>query len=388
MFGARPLPRSLEAALRDLGADKPAVRAASVRDLSAHGADVDDGGDASGDATASPARERIVRALLRTLRNDAAPEVRAVAATALADLHAIEGLSELLLAVEDDDALVRQMAICALGELGDSRATERLRRALGDERAEVRFQAVMAYPRVCASREASLDALLAATSDPDALVCHIALRMTDEVRGEGAPDPRVLERARALLDHASSQVRVVCAVLLATEHARAQADDRADDRADPRIAAILTKLARGDEKTTDPEDLAAGIELCGELGLTDATRGLERRAFGGLLGLRRDPHAWHARVALARMGHERARREILRELGAADRDVRSLAVAAAGRARIEAAREPILRMRGDERRVDPHAVDEALAALGDPSTDAHADVGGAGDAGAGLASHA
>jgi HEAT repeat protein len=378
MFGARPLPRSLEAALRDLGADKPAVRAASVRDLAAHGADTDAEGDA--DAT----RQRIVRALLRTLRNDQAAEVRAVAATALADLRAIEGLSELLLAVEDDDALVRQMAISALGELGDSRSTERLRRALHDERAEVRFQAVMAYPRVSASREAALDALLAATSDPDALVCHIALRMTDELRGDDRPDPRVLDRARALLDHRSSQVRVVCAVLLASE--RVERAERVE-HVDARIASILTKLATGEEKTADPEDLAAGIELCGELALTDARRGLERRAFGGLLGLRRDPHAWHARVALARMGHERARREILRELGSADHDVRSLAVAAAGRARLQAAREPLLRMRGDDRRVDPRTVADALAALGDSSNTAP-DPDVAADDDASLASHA
>jgi hypothetical protein len=68
-------------------------------------------------------------------------------------------------------------------------------------------------------------------------------------------------------------------------------------------------------------------------------------------------------VALARMGHERAQREILRELSARDRDLRTLAVAAAGRARLVAAREPIAAMKGDARRADPDAVDEALAAL-------------------------
>jgi hypothetical protein len=62
------------------------------------------------------------------------------------------------------------------------------------------------------------------------------------------------------------------------------------------------------------------------------------------------------------MGHERACREILRELGDRDRDVCTLAVAAAGRARLSAARERILALRGSGR-ADPHAVDEALAAL-------------------------
>jgi hypothetical protein len=346
MFGAVPLPRTLEAALRDLGAEKPDVRAASARDLVAHA------------AQEGEARERAVRALQKALRHDGDAQVRAVAATALADVGAGEALPELLLAVEDDHPLVRQMAIAALGEIGDPRATERLRRALGDERAEVRFQAVMAFPRVSASRAASLDALLKATHDEDAFVCHIALRMTDELRDGGdphapaPPDPRVLARARALLRHASAEVRVVSAVLLAPWA----------DAADAGARAVLVDVALGALRTRDREDEAAAIELCGELGLTAARPGLERRAFGGLLGLRRDALAWHARVALARLGHERACREILRELGDRDSDVCALAVAAAGRGRVLAARERLLALR-DGGRIDPSAVDEALAAL-------------------------
>ena len=348
MFRAPPLPRTLEAAFRDLGAEKPADRAASLRDLVAYA------GDDGGSAPQPPGvRDRVIRALQKALRDDAASSVRAVAATALADAAAREALPDLLLAVEDDDPLVRQMAIAALGELGDPRATERLRRALADERAEVRFQAVMAFPRVSASAEASLEALLHATHDDDAFVCHIALRMTEEVRAGGPLDARVEARARALLDHASIEVRVASAVLLAPQK----------PQPDPRPARILVEVARGELRTRDREDEAAAVELCGELGLTAAQPGLERRAFGGLLGLRKDPLAWHARVALASLGHERACRDILRELGARDRDVCTLAVAAAGRARLAAAREPILALRGAEGRADPHAVDEALAAL-------------------------
>ena len=113
------------------------MRAGALRDLVAH---------------AEAARERVVRALQRALREDEEAQVRAVAAMALADLQAREALADLLVAVEDRAPLVRQMAIAALGEIGDSRATERLRRALTDERAEVRFQAVMAFPRVSVER--------------------------------------------------------------------------------------------------------------------------------------------------------------------------------------------------------------------------------------------
>ncbi len=345
MFRAPPLPRTLEAALRDLGAEKPAVRAASLRDLVAY----------AGEGGPGATRERVVRALQKALRDDDAPAVRAVAATALADAGAQEALPDLLVAVEDEDPLVRQMAIAALGELGDPRATERLRRALADDRAEVRFQAVMAFPRVSASAEASIDALLHATRDEDAFVCHIALRMTDEVRDGGPPDERVLARARALLAHTSAEVRVASAILLALQRP-----------VDPRATRVLADVGRGELRTRDHEDEAAAIELCGELGLTVAQAGLEKRAFGGLLGLRRDPFAWHARVALARLGHERACRDILREIGARDRDVCTLAVAAAGRAHLAVARERILALRGDEARADPHAVAEALTALTEP----------------------
>jgi hypothetical protein len=211
---------------------------------------------------------------------------------------------------------------------------------------------VIAYPRVSASREAAIEALLAATRDDDGLVCHIALRMADEVAADedGAVDERFMMRAKALVSHESPEVRVAAAILLAP-------------RGDAAAREVLVRVSRGETKTRDREDEAAAIELAGKLELEAAKPGLEKRAFGGLLGFRRDPLAWHARVALARMGHERAQREILRELSAGDRDLRTLAVAAAGRARLVAARERIAAMKGDARRADPDAVDEALAAL-------------------------
>jgi HEAT repeat protein len=334
MFSAPLLPRTLEAALRDLAATKPGVRADAARDLARH---------------ADDARDQVIRGLSQALRDEVG-QVRAAAATALADTHAVEALPALLLAVDDDDALVRQMAICALGEIGDPRATERLRRALKDPRAEVRFQAVIAFPRVTASPDAAVEALLEATRDEDPLVCHVALRMAEEVR-EGEVDPRFVQRARALVTQPSGEVRVASALLLAREPGDARAE------------AVLVGLARGEIKTRDREDEAAAIELCGALGLEAARPGLEKRAFGGILGLGKDPFGWHARVALARMGHARACKEILAELGSADRDLRTLAVAAAGRARLQAARDRIAAMRGDAGRADPDAVAEALATL-------------------------
>jgi HEAT repeat protein len=233
-----------------------------------------------------------------------------------------------------------------------------LRRALSDPRPEVRFQAAIAFPRVCASRGDAVEALVRATEDSDPMVCQVALRMAEELGIEGddgsdpeAPvvDPRVLARARALVEHASPLVRTAAAIILARD-------------GDELGRGTLVAVASGELATIDGEDEAAAIELCGEIGARAAIRGLEKRAFGGLLNLRPDRFAWHARVALARMGHERARSEIMRDLTSRDRGRRILAVAAAGRARMSEAREELVRLR-DSNRVDAQPVDDALALI-------------------------
>jgi hypothetical protein len=114
--------------------------------------------------------------------------------------------------------------------------------------------------------------------------------------------------------------------------------------------------------TREAEDEAAAVELLGELRIEEARPHLERRAFG-FLRLGADRFAWQAMVALARMGHARARSRIVRDLGSWSRDRRTLAVAAAGRALITEARPLIEAMRGDEGRADPSAVDVALEQL-------------------------
>lgn len=335
MFQAPALPRTLAASLRDVASKQPAVRESAVRDLVKH---------------ADEAREDVVRALEKALRDDDAPTVRSAAALGLADVGGSEALPALLVAMEDADVHVRQMAITALGEIGDCRATERLRRALADQRAEVRFQAVIAFARVCTDSSSIVEALLARMEDADPLVCHIALRVAEEVadRNGGEIDPAVLDRAKELLKHESSLVKIAAAIALARTGSRLGSK-------------VLIGLIRGTIKTQDAEDEATAIELAGTLGLEEARVGLEKRAFGGIFG--RDRHAWHARVALARMGHERAINEILKELDSWDRSKRTLAVAAVGRAKIRAAEKLLRAMLKDSSRADAQVVEDALAAL-------------------------
>jgi hypothetical protein len=321
--------RSFEAALRDLKSSDARVRASAAQDLAPH---------------AGERRDEVTDALLDAL-GDGDPQVRGAAAIALADAGSSSAVPDLIDKLDDDDAHVRQMALMALGELRSLEASEAVARLLEAPEPPVRFQAVMAFPRVCQDPARALDALLAATRDEDPLVVHIALRMAEEIGVD------MLERARELLDHESAVVRVGAAVMLGENGSREGAD-------------VLVATAIKALHTSEFEDEASAVELCGKLGLKEAIPGLELRAFGGVFS--RDPFGWHARVALAAMKNERAVRWVLAELNAWTRERRSLAVAAAMRARVEAARPKLTEMRGRPERADPEAVEQALAALDSP----------------------
>lgn len=368
MLGPPPLPRNLEASVRDLGSARPEIRVSAIEDLTRHAG--------SDDAV----RERALPLLVERLADDHS-RVRAAAAVALADLKASSAYPSLLLAVDDDDAYVRQMALNAVGELGDPRALPRLRRALADDRPEMRYQAIIAFVRLAELAEERTsevdDALLAATDDADDAVVHIAIRLAEErldasagrpsrapdapevgrpfrAPGDWSPrvDPRIVARARALVASGTAAVALVAAIFAL----KAGSDDTA-------AKALVMGVVRGDTvrgQKPEKEDERAAIELVGELGLKEAIPYLEKRAWG-LARLVRDTCTFSARLALARLEHPRAKREILAELGSDKRDVLAGAVVAAGRARLYEARPLIERLTAAA--VDRSLVDEALEAL-------------------------
>jgi HEAT repeat protein len=326
MFGFQPLPRTLEASVRDIASERPPVRTSAIADLVRHAQ--------QGDA----ARERAIPLLERALR-DEVNAVRSAAALALADLRADAALPALIVAVEDPDPYVRQMALTALGEIGDGRARRRIERALHDERPEVRYQALIAFVRIAEEDDADCcDAILRALDDADANIRHIALRLAEEHQIAGVED-----KARGVLGDADRAVAIVAAMILA------RARDVEGERA------LLEFVASG--AGAHREDEQAAVELAGELGLRDAIPDLERRAWG-LRRVVRETCAWHAKIALARMGHARAIDEIVAELGSWRRESRDAAVVAAGRARITTARGAIAAVA--ERGGDPRLIAEAL----------------------------
>ena len=347
-----PLARNFEAALRDLAHAKVAVRIEAAHDLGRHGA----------------AHEaEVVAALERALADDADPNVRAAAASVLADVGASRSVPALLGALDDEALRVQEMALSALGELAraveedgiphtigaavDERVLPAVERCLGHEDAPLRFQAVMAFTRLCPERSRVVAALLAALGDPDARVRHIALRMAEERGDEGGAVPaEVAARAAELVADPEPLVRVAAAIVAARGGFAAGHE-------------VLVAAATRRLETTEAADEVAAVQLCGELGLQQATAGLERRAFGW----RRDPLSWHARVALAAMGHARAVGAVLRDLRSFSYTKRTLAVATAAQAGLVEALPVIEAMRGRPRRADADAVEDALEILREAS---------------------
>lgn len=339
MLAPPPLPRNLEASVRDLESARPEVRVSAISDLLRH-------------ARQEPAVCARAIPLLEKCLDDEQPKVRAAAAVGLADLGARDAVPLLLRAVDDDDAYVRQMVLSSLGELADARALPRLRRALSDKRPEMRYQAIIAFGRVEGDAAEVGQALLAATNDEDDAVVHIALRIAEERLDAGEElDSHLVTRARALLDSTSPHVALAAAIVLA------KAGDAAGNE-------LVLRVVRGDGvrgRAPEKEDERAAVELAGELNLAGAKVHLEKRAWG-VMRLVRDTCAFHAKIALARMGHPRAVAEILKDLDSDRPDVLGAAVVAAGRARITAARRGIERI--PTVAVDPELVREALARIG------------------------
>ena len=344
MFAPPPLPRSIEAAFRDVGSTKSDVRAAAARDVARH---------ALADAKL---RERAVQALSAALE-DAAPLVRSAAALGLGELEAKESLPRLLLCVEDENNDVRQMALTALGELGDERALPRLRRALTDERPEVRYQAVIAVARLASPSEIA-EVLAASLADSDGAVRYIALRVGEErlvelVKDSPAALPAfapLVEAAAGLCVEKGLAPRLVlpAAILLARAGRRDEA------------ARFVRDAVRGALSPIEKEDEQEAVELAGELGLSDLVPDLERRAYGAAR-LLRDTCVFHATIALARLGHGRAIEQITRDLTARRGPTRAAAVVAAGRARLVSLRSVIASL--DDASVDAALRREALGLL-------------------------
>lgn len=330
MFAPLPLPRKLGAALRDAAHEKPAVRLSALADLTRHAR--------NGEAAAAAA--------LGSALSDRSEDVRAQAALGLADAGVQAEIPSLIqAATEDVSARVRQMALLALGELASPEHREAIDALLAAQRADVaaeRFQALLGLHQLGSAR--AQQAIIEGTVDPDAEVRRLSFRIAEAEWADRELPELVHARARAALSDAREGVRAAAALLLG-------------HFGDPSGKHWLLELVAGRVPGASVEDQQAAIELSGALELSEAMPLLERRAHS-LFG--RDPLGFHARVALARLGNERAIAAILRGLEAWTFDARTMAVAAAGRAGLVQARARIVALGA---RVDAEAAREALSLL-------------------------
>jgi HEAT repeat protein len=336
MFGLPPLPRTLEAALRDVSHERVDVRRSALHDLVR--------------LAEGPSRPRAIGALARALQADVHADVRADAAIALADSKGREARAELLRALDDAVLGVRQLAVLALGEAcepNDPDVLSALGSLLASEHAALRFQALIAWERLAGDETEA--ALVAASGDSDDEVRSMAFRLARKRFENAEPPAELLANARAAVDGPVTTASVTAALFLAA---------RGERSAERTLVELLAGTAGASEA-----DVFAAIEAAMELGLESARPALVRRAFG-LFGVRTDTLGWQSCIALARLGDERAKLAIVRRLSAFRRDARTFAVVAAGEAGLSSARETILAFRGDPSRADPEAVEEALSRLG------------------------
>ena len=342
MFTPSPLRRNLGAALRDLSATKPDVRASAARDLGIAGLD-----DCE---TAAAAVEPLLR--------DSDSQVRGEAALTLGTLGAVQYVDAIGVLLDDGDIAVRQYAVMALGEISGEAALTLLERAFAGAHADVRYQALMAIAAVDPRR--GFDASITALEDPDIWIASEAALQLGERGAQHAETPvwfteahraRGREALRARLGTESARVSLCAAMALAR-----LGDERGRDQ--------LVRFVRGElmiEASDDASDLRLqAIELLGELGGADARACLESVAWRMFPSVQREV----ARAALARLGDERAAGAIVAQLRSMSGERRLAAVQLARAGQVRQAVPALVEILRSKR-VEATTVIDALESIND-----------------------
>jgi HEAT repeat protein len=312
-----PLPPTFEAALRDVRARRPESRVAAAERL----------GAADGD------RRDAAAAGLQVLAQDKDARVRAAAVRALREIGHVSTLPAVLQRLEDSDALVRELAVVAVGVVGGADACYTLRAAMRSRHPEVRFQAVVSYLEVCP--HAQLSALKPLLRDEDAKVRANAARSATHFGDEARAELRI-----AIRDD-DAGVRAEAALGLA----------RLGESPDP----DALRCAFG-----DPELLAEALDAIAALELHSLQEDAASIAQSVLKPL---PHKVAAARALIRLGDARGLPALRSVLRAFRGDARSFAVQVVGELRLRELTPELLRLAHWLRGVDPEVLVSALAAL-------------------------
>jgi HEAT repeat protein len=319
-----PLPPRFDAALRDVQARSNEARLAAAERL------------------AQPDAGRELEALegLLTLSRDRDGRVRAAALRGLPGHDDPRVARELLDALDDGDALVREVAVVCLADVDDPRALPALERALRSRHPEIRFQASESYVQAHPAPDpARLEPLL---DDEDARVREGVVLAFAEL-GDAGTGP--LQRA---VEDRVWRVRARAALALA---------ELDDDRG----AALLVQALGDPELVIQALDALARVRH-------DAA--LEPIAYIAQAFLKPLPLKVAAARALCRMGDQRGV-EVLRSVLRAWRpDGRSYAAEVVGELGLTQLEGELQRLRRRPRGADPQVIEAALGALRDAGGDA------------------
>ncbi|HEY5962363.1 MAG TPA: HEAT repeat domain-containing protein [Polyangiaceae bacterium] len=346
------MPRNLAAALRDMQSRRAESRRSAIVDLVRY-ADTDD-------------RQRVVEAMRRSLAQETDPDIRAIAALATADGHLNELIPELVQLLEAAPPRVQQMALVAVGELGergDPLLLRALRPMLTSELPALRYQALAAWQRLGDDPAQ----LVRAVADPDAEVRFIAWSMLDEYLAHntqarasnpfaraadqsgvlgGASEPTLFAELSSHWQTSPKRTRILAAAVLY----------RLGD------AAPLTALLQEVEhvRRWSRTDRLAMVTQCGRLRMRAAFAWLKRLA---RVGWFEGPCGWPATAALAALDDQVSRDLVLAELRQPALHRKQRALVAVREFELSFASDQVQSMNREGSGIDPWLLHETIEML-------------------------
>jgi HEAT repeat protein len=346
-FGPAALPRSLDAALRDVTSRKVQVRRSATRDLGAH--------------VASAARARVVQVLEELAEQDGDIEVRAQAVLAMADGGAHEAVGKIVQLAKVAAPRVRQMALLALGELANPDSLDAIDAALaatGSELPALRYQGLVTLRHLHGFGAVAV--LASRLTDSDDEVRWVAIRLLDELSVEDANQPdtarpidetirQVSPALRSAMQDPNLRVATAARLLLARW---------GDTKAIEGLTAVLSDKSSG----MDEQDELVAIRLTARWRVTEAKATLQKRAWPRFL---EGPATFAARLALAQLGDERARQSILDDLHSASPAKCARAIEPVGSLGLVAGRARLKVLLENPQGKDVEAIRLALQRLGE-----------------------
>jgi HEAT repeat protein len=296
VFPITPLPRTLEAALRDITAKRAEIRKSALTDL----VRFSDGN----------ARDTVVRELRKVLRLDVDHDVRALASVACADASLTEMLPDLFVALGDKSPRVTQFALVAIGELSTEPTEEELVRIvsyLHSELPALRYQSLSTLYRLGPARyRPELDQ---AIRDPDPEIRWLGWHLLDDWF-EKTDTNQIEEPIGGNYEKETDRRELILLATDAPPKVRLEAVTfllRIDPQSAQKLLLPLLERSHGLERGQGER----AIDRLGRLNCRECIPWLTKQARTGWF---ETTYGWASLCALARMGEVEPKKRIVAEL--------------------------------------------------------------------------